>query len=534
MRAMRSIERSVSVSARPAPLEESGRHPGRATGTTMRYRPIASHWRALLLALLCTAFASAIPAASARLPAPVARAFTDAGIPLDSIAVVVTDTERPGSLLTHNADRPMNPASVMKLVTTFAALELLGPEYRWRTEAYLGGPLTDGTLEGDLLLKGYGDPKITIEQWQGFMATLRAQGLARITGDLVLDRSQFRVPAHDPSAFDGDPLRPYNVGPDALLLNFKAVRFLFVPDAAAGTAVVRMEPPLPQVTALPEPRLASRDCNDWRATVGASFVDLGDSATARFSGTYPALCGERDWYVALLDPPTYALGMFTTYFREAGGTFGGGVRSGSAPAGAAPFARLESPPLAEIVRDVNKLSNNVMARQLFLTLAMVDRPPPATIANAEATIREWLSRRNLKLPGLVLDNGAGLSRRERVTASGLARLLAAADESAVRDTFENSLAIAAIDGTLERRFQGSSVSGQALLKTGTLEGVKALAGYVRGSGGRRYIVVAIVNHPAAAQAQPALDFLVGWVHHDAGADRNARKPGAGFRSATAR
>ena len=150
----------------------------------------------------------------------------------------------------------MNPASVMKLVTTFAALELLGPDYRWKTEAYLGGPLDNGTLEGDLILKGYGDPKITIEQWQAFMATLRAQGLAAVTGDLVLDRSYFRLPPHDPAAFDGEPLRPYNVGPDALLVNFKAVRFVFAPDAAGDGVDVRVEPPLPQVAlgAPPQPR----------------------------------------------------------------------------------------------------------------------------------------------------------------------------------------------------------------------------------------------------------------------------------------
>lgn len=488
-------------------------------------------WSRLLLAMLCAATFVAAQPARAGLPPPVAQAFAAAGIPLASVAVVVSEVGQPRPLFAHAADRAMNPASVMKLVTTFAALELLGPDYRWHTDAFLVGPFDDGTLHGDLLLKGSGDPKITIEQWQGFMATLRAQGLARITGDLVLDRSQFQVQAHDPSAFDGDALRPYNVGPDALLLNFKAVRFVFAPDATTDTASIRVEPPLPQITARPEPRLALRDCNDWRASVGASFTDSGTNAAARFSGSYPASCGERDWYVALLDAPTYALGMFATYFREAGGEFNGSVRSGRAPVGSVQFARLESPPLADVVRDVNKLSNNVMARQVFLTLATVDSPPPATIDKAEATIRQWLARRNLKLPGLVLDNGSGLSRRERITASGLARLLATADASPVREAFVNSLSVAAIDGTLERRFQGSSVTGQAQLKTGTLEGVKALAGYVQSVGGRRYIVVAIVNDPAAAQAQPALDFLVGWVHRHAAAGSNMPMARTGLRSA---
>jgi D-alanyl-D-alanine carboxypeptidase/D-alanyl-D-alanine-endopeptidase (penicillin-binding protein 4) len=191
------------------------------------------------------------------------------------------------------------------------------------------------------------------------------------------------------------------------------------------------------------------------------------------------------------------------------------VKEGRAPAGAAPFATLVSPPLFEIVRDVNKLSNNVMARQVFLTLATTAFAPPATTEHAVAAVEQWLARRKLRLPGLVLENGSGLSREARVSARDLARLLAAADASSVRAEFASSLAVAAVDGTVERRFRNGSVAGQALLKTGTLEGVRALAGYVIDAQGRRYIVVALVNHPNAAHAQPALDNLVQWVYRDA-------------------
>ena len=179
-----------------------------------------------------------------------------------------------------------------------------------------------------------------------------------------------------------------------------------------------------------------------------------------------------------------------------------------------PFATLSSPPLADIVRDVNKLSNNVMARQVFLTLATVDAPPPASVAGAAAAVKRWLSRRNLKMPELVLENGSGLSRRERISAGSLARLLLAADASLVRDEFASSLAVAAMDGTVQRRFQNGSVAGQALLKTGTLEGVRALAGYVIDGGGRRFVVVAIVNHANSAMTQGALDALVQWVYRE--------------------
>jgi D-alanyl-D-alanine carboxypeptidase/D-alanyl-D-alanine-endopeptidase (penicillin-binding protein 4) len=454
--------------------------------------------------------------AAAELPRPVDQAFVDAQVPLHSVALVVQEVGAAQPLFAHNPARPMNPASVMKLVTTFAALELLGRDYRWKTEAYLGGPLDGGVLRGDLIIKGYGDPTLTIEQWQAFMATLRAKGLDRVAGDLGVDRTWFKPARHDPAAFDKEPLKPYNVGPDALLVSFNSVRFVFAPNAAGDAVELRAEPPLAEVALGAPPRIGAGDCGDWRSAVGAKFVNRGASASASFAGSFAASCGERDWYVALLDHPHFAYAMFSTYFREAGGLFNGGLRDVQAPTGIAPFATLESPPLYDIVRDVNKLSNNVMARQIFLTLATTRHPPPATPALAADVVQRFLKERRIPMPGLVIENGSGLSRRERVTAGGLAQLLAAADRSDAREEFASSLAVAATDGTVQRRFQNGTVAGQALLKTGTLEGVKALAGYVIDAQGRRWIVVAIINHPNAARGQSALDGLVQWVYRSAG------------------
>ena len=454
-------------------------------------------------------------AAGATLPREIGRAFLDAGVPLTDVGIVVQETGARRALFSHQTEQPMNPASVMKLVTTFAALELLGRDYRWRTEAYLGGPLRDGTLDGDLVLKGNGDPKITIEQWAAFVATLREAGLATIRGDLVLDRSAFRLPPHDPAAFDGEPLKPYNVGPDAMLVNFKTVRFRFVPTADGGAVEVIAEPPLPQLAIGAAPQPVDGPCGDWRTSVAAAFIAQSRVAAATFPGRYPRDCGERDWYLALLDGPNYAHGMFASAFAAAGGEFGGTVREGRAPVGAAPFAVLESLPLYEVVRDINKLSSNVMARQVFLTLGTTAGPPPATIEKSQAAIARWLAKRKLALPELVIENGSGLSRIERISVGGLARLLAAADASKVREEFASSLAVAALDGTVQRRFQDGSVAGQALLKTGSLEGVRALAGYVIDGAGRRWIVAAIVNHPNAARSQRALDALVQWTYRNA-------------------
>jgi D-alanyl-D-alanine carboxypeptidase/D-alanyl-D-alanine-endopeptidase (penicillin-binding protein 4) len=454
--------------------------------------------------------------AQAAMPRAIARGFLDVGVPLSSVSVVVQRAGVGAPLFSWQPQRPMSPASVMKLVTTLAALEILGRDYRFRTEAFLRGPLHDGKLDGDLVIKGHGDPKITIEQWQSFIAMLRNNGLADIRGDLILDRSDFALPAHDPAAFDGEPQKPYNVGPDALLVNFKSVKFAFTPHAAETGVDVTMEPALPGIALGGTLTLdANAPCDNWRSDVGAVFLDQRTTAAAHFNGHYPLDCGARDWYVALLDHPHYVQGIFTTYFNAAGGHFGGAVRDGRAPAHATPFATLESPPLYDIVRDVNKMSNNVMASQLFLALAAASRPLPATPQKSAAVIKRWLVHEKIAMPELVIRNGSGLSREDRVSARSLARLLASADAGPLRDEFASSLAVAAIDGTVQRRFRNGDVAGQALLKTGSLEGVRALAGYVIDAQGTRWIVVAIVNHPRAASAQPALDALVQWTYSNA-------------------
>jgi D-alanyl-D-alanine carboxypeptidase/D-alanyl-D-alanine-endopeptidase (penicillin-binding protein 4) len=476
------------------------------------------------LAALALPLATMGGMAGAVLPQPVAHAFAEQHIPLAAVSVYVQELGTAHPAVSHQAGRPMSPASTMKLVTTFAGLGLLRPEYRWKTEAYADGKIEGDVLEGNLVLKGYGDPKITVEQFQDLISRLRATGLSTIRGDLIVDRSYFAPVPYDPGAFDAEPLRPYNVGPDALLVNFKSVRFAFAPNAAGNAVEVRAEPALVNVAVHGTPRLIEGLCGDWKGGLVAAFDARDDGADVSFGGDYPLACGEREWFIALLDAPHYVLGAFARMWADSGGSFAGTVREGRAPRNVQPIAVLQSPPLYDAVRDINKLSNNVMARQLFLTLATTVRPPPATAANATRAVERWLARNKLRFPELVLDNGSGLSRRERISARSMARLLIAADRSDVRDEYVSSLAVAATDGTVSRRFLSDQVADQAFLKTGTLEGVRAIAGYVFDPAGRRFVVVCFVNHRNALRAQAPLDLLVQWVY-DHGHDetrRNAR------------
>ena len=233
---------------------------------------------------------------------------------------------------------------------------------------------------------------------------------------------------------------------------------------------------------------------------------------ALFSGQNPASCGEKDLNVALLEPNDHVAGMTRQLWTETGGTWTGAAREGQVPPGALLLHAMYSAPLAEIVRDTNKFSNNVMARHLYLTLGAETAGPPANGDEAAAAIRAWLARKGVAAPELVMENGSGLSRLERISAASLASLLQAAWRSAVMPEFIASLPVTAMDGTMRRRLKGEGIAGQAHVKTGLLSDARAMAGYVLDRSGRRHIVVMIVNHPAAPESQPAMDALLRWVY----------------------
>ena len=450
------------------------------------------------------------------LPAPVAAALRAAGVPVSNVAVVVQPLESDRPPIRHQVNTPMNPASTMKLVTTFAALEMLGPAYRWKTEAAIDGVIHDGVLDGNLVLRGTGDPKLNLEAFWMLLRALRGKGLRDIRGDLLLDRNRFAPAPGDPGRFDGDPFRPYNVLPDALLVNFKSLRFTFEPlPSNAGVRVV-VEPRPPALEVINILKLAEGACPEGRAfrdLIKASFDSVKSRAV--FTGQYPASCGEKDLNVALLDPNEYLAGVMRQLWAETGGTWSGGVRDGQMSAGMLPFHVHESASLGEIVRDMNKFSNNVMARQIFLTIGAERSGAPADSANSSAAIKTWLAQSGIAAPELVIENGSGLSRSERVSAATFAAMLRAAWRSSVMPEFIASMPIVAVDGTMRRRLKGEGISGNAHIKTGLLSDVRAMAGYVLDRNGRRHAVVMFVNHANAAATQPAHDALLRWVYESA-------------------
>ncbi len=502
---------AAAVCALPAALAQTPRSPTVPATAPLAASPAAKALSSPASALAPAPAATPSGAATRALPPAVQAALARAQLPLDALSVLVVDAQGGAApRLAHRAQVPMNPASVMKLVTTFAALDVLGPAYVWNTPVYIDGTVQDGSLRGNVYVRGQGDPKLVMERLWLLLRRLQGQGIQVIVGDIVLDRSAFALPAHDPAQFDGEPLRPYNAAPDALLLNFKAVAMGFVPDAQAGTARVQFDPPLAGVQTQTRVPLAppGTACGDWRASLRA---ELADPARLAFLGAYPASCGERSWAVAYADPGAYAARAIEGLWRELGGKLTGSVRYGPVPAALQPAFSMASPPLAEVVRDINRDSNNVMAQQLFLALAL-NAHGTATPEGARQVLQQWWRTRFGDADMPVADNGAGLSREARISAQSLGGMLQAAWAAPVMPELLASLPIAGVDGTLRR--SQSRAAGSAHLKTGSLRDVSALAGYVHGASGRRYVLVAMANHANALAARPAWDALVDWAARD--------------------
>jgi D-alanyl-D-alanine carboxypeptidase/D-alanyl-D-alanine-endopeptidase (penicillin-binding protein 4) len=347
------------------------------------------------------------------------------------------------------------------------------------------------------------------------LRALRGKGLREIRGDLVLDRGYFEVAERDPGRFDGDPFRPYNVLADALLVNYRSLRFVFLPDSERGAVSLYVEPRPPALEIENVLRLAEGPCPEGRA-FRAMLKPTFDPARQRasFAGQYPSSCGEKEINVALLEPNDQVAGTMRQLWAETGGIWQGGVREGTVPAEAKLLHSSESVTLAEIVRDTNKFSNNVMARHLFLTIGAEAGGPPGNVQKANAAVRAWLARKGLAARELVMENGSGLSRIEQLSVGTLASLLQAAWRSPVMPEFIASMPVVAVDGTMRRRLKGDGVAGHAHIKSGLLsdQGVRSIAGYVLDRSGRRHVVVMIVNHPNGVEAQPAMDALLRWAY----------------------
>jgi D-alanyl-D-alanine carboxypeptidase/D-alanyl-D-alanine-endopeptidase (penicillin-binding protein 4) len=450
---------------------------------------------------------SALPHGSG-LPAPFSRSLALSGIPTAAAALDIRTVE--GKVLaSHNQQLAFNPASVMKLVTTAAALDLLGPDYRWITRVYAQGPLVADVLNGDLIIQGSGDPRLAHEDLARLLRRLRSLGVREIQGDLVLDRSLFQTTLDDAAAFDGLPYRAYNALPDALLLDAKAISLRFFPDAQTQSVRVAMEPPMVDFLIEP-PKLDTEPCINWREKLGT----VVDPSSVHFSGTYSVDCGERVLvlHAHTLSHARYFDAVFRQLWRELGGSIVGVMREEKKLESARELLQWESPTLAQIIRDINKHSNNVMARQLLISLATLPTSTAVTPEVGAAQAKAWLDTLGVNSESVVIENGAGLSRKERLSANALSKVLYHAWHSPYMPEFIASLPIVGVDGTMIRTLKNSAVKARAHIKTGSLNDVASIAGYVKAKSGRWISVVCMINHAEANSARTSFNELLEWIY----------------------
>ncbi len=440
-----------------------------------------------------------------------AAAPVERGRQMDGRALAMLPPAAP--VLSWQAEVPRNPASVMKLVTSLVALDELGPTYVWSTEFLATAPVVNGTLDGDLILRGHGDPYLMAQDAWTMVRALRKTGLKTINGSLIVDDTYYQLPPEDPAAFDGRPNKPYNMLPSAVLLNLKYLELTMRPDGRA----VRFEtdPPISSLEIVNDVRLTDEPCSRGRRNgVQLQIPDPGTANTVRVAGRYPWRCGPITWGRTLMTHDRYALGLFTALWREMGGEFRGQQKPGPVPASARVLLRWTGRPLADSIRPMNKSSNNVMARQLLLTLGAERYGAPATPQKGAQAVADYVARLGMDPITVHVVNGSGLSRDERVTARLLGGLLLRGARMPFAAEFISSLSVAGYDGTTRRRFRGREEAGAMHLKSGRLNDVAGLAGYVRARSGRMYVLVGFVNHPSVARGvgEPLLNALAQSVY----------------------
>ena len=463
-----------------------------------------------------------IPAASAVLPTPVSQLMAASNIPEDAIGVLVLRGD--AMMVSHLAERPMQPASTMKLVTTLVGLEQLGPVFRGRTELRTAGVLAGDTLTGDLALRGGADADLTGEVLSNMLQALRNQGIRKIDGRLVLDRQLFNPARSDVGLppFDESPDAYYNVIPDALLVN---KNMLLLDMRSNGQRVqIASQPALDRVTLESALTLIDAPCARWEDGWKQPVVLREPSGAIRvvLQGTYPRNCIASN-SINVVDRQDYVDRLFRETWKRLGGELTGATIDASTAPDARVLAEHVSRTLPEVVRDINKPSDNALARTLFLSLGSLEanpmhgsQPMPGTgptALRADMVVRDWMRKKGINDTGFVIDNGSGLSRTEKISPHQMGMLLGAGLRSKWAPEFMASLPIAGVDGTLRRRLKDSVAAERARMKTGTLRNVTAIAGYVPDANGQLCVVVAMINTERSTEGKgrQVLDALVDWV-----------------------
>jgi D-alanyl-D-alanine carboxypeptidase/D-alanyl-D-alanine-endopeptidase (penicillin-binding protein 4) len=441
------------------------------------------------------------------LPTSVKQALEDENVSLESISIYAKKIDDTQPILAINAEVSRNPASVMKLLTSYAALDLLGPTYRWKTQFLAKKPPNQNKLNGGLWVKGSGDPSLNDAALYEVASEIQQKyGLDEICCDLNLDTSIFALQPFDAAAFDGKPYRAYNAPAEAVMVNQQALRLQLT--VSNDKVAVIAYPAWKSLVIQADIKPVTIECNDWKSDL--QIQRTGEMLKIR--GHFPVSCGSKYLDVNWQSGTEYFAHVLHSAWERVGVRESLKTQLAATPESAVVLTEHVSPTLAEVLREMNKTSNNVIARSMFLSLSRAgDETQVATVAKSEQVLRSWLQKKGWSFSELLLENGAGLSRIERINAVHLGLLLEDAFHSSVMPELMASLPIYGLDGSLTKRKE-TGLFGRAHLKTGSLENVRAIAGYVIDAKGRYWSVVFMANGNKAGDTQKAQDALLTWIY----------------------
>ncbi len=443
------------------------------------------------------------------LPQVINEEIRRSGIPQKDISIYIKEAGKDGKVVASlNASKRRTPASLIKVLTTYASVLKLGFDYRWPTKFYTTRSVKNGVLHGDLFIQGFGDPTLNADDLEKIVSEIRAAGIRQIRGDIVIDRSYFEVGSQDTSGFDENLYSAYNAMPDAMMFNERVVTVCVIPkekrvhkkDVDEGYKVVD------QLEHVNKP---CRGKYSWpKVKIDKSEV----IPTVILQGKISKRCDKRNICKVITKPYRSFYYALQDRLMQEGIAVRGGLKLHKIPREASELFTHYSEPLEEIISETSKESNNLYARHLLLLLGAKSYGAPATVQKGRDAVKYILDSKGALGKGrLRIDNGSGLSRTAKINAKLLAQMY---DDAYDRygSRWMETLSIAGVDGTIKSRFKHSVVKRRAWMKTGTLKRVKNIGGYVQNRAGKIYTVVIIINSSKAKYRGAELqDEIMEWL-----------------------
>ncbi len=424
------------------------------------------------------------------LPQAINEQIKKSGIPKKDISIYIKEVGNSGRVVASlNESTTRTPASVIKVLATYASVLKLGFNYRWPTKFYTTGTLSRGVLNGDLLVKGFGDPTLSSKNLDKIVSYIRAEGIQKIRGNIVIDRSYFKVGTKNSSGFDQYPYSPYNAMPDAMMFNERVSTICVTPNKNSVTKKTIDH----SYKILNKLQHVNKPCRGRYSWPGVKIDNTQVMPTVLLQGKISKRCGTRNICKVVTKPYRSFYYALKDKLKQGGVELNGNLRLKKIPSNAKELFTHHSQPLEKIVSKTAKKSNNLYARHLLLFLGAKQYGAPSTLEKGRKAVEYILRSKGALSQGtLKIDNGSGLSRSAKISAKILADMY---DNAYKRygQRWMNTLSIAGIDGTIKKRFRGTVVKNRAWMKTGTLKRVKNIGGYVKSKSGKLYTVVILVN-----------------------------------------